>query len=207
MYSFTTSGGNVIIKDISNPNPSNQFTIATIDSVSTEVAWSYTREQDRVRLYVNGTELTPAKFGTILIDGVHCVSKSDFISKITTCLPSSYHVNSGGGESLSQAIEWSNNLETKTFIFADSAETKSFVIPAGYAVRHITFESVSTQNVRIGDTANGEELMADEEISAGVVLDVVRSICSTRSASRTIYVNSSAADITATILYTRFFKP
>lgn len=206
MYSFTTSGGNVIVENISNPNQFGQFNVATVVSTSSDVTWSYTLQEDKVKFFVLGVELTPAKFATIRINGVYCTSKSDFVSKITACLPYSYHLNSGSGGYLSQVVEASNNLETKTFLFADSAATKSFTIAAGYVIRSITFESAVTQNVRIGNTPNGEELMSDTEVVEDVALDVTISIPSTRAATRTIYINSSAGDIIATILYVKFFK-
>lgn len=97
--------------------------------------------------------------------------------------------------------------QTKTFPFADAAGTKTFVIPAGYVVRNAVFESASNQLVRIGDTANGEELLTDLDVVTGQPMDTSMSVCSTRAAARTIYVNSSVGDITVTITYTKFFKP
>lgn len=97
MYSFTTSGGNVIVKDISNPNPSNQTVVATVVSTSSDVTWSYTAEQDKVKFYVAGIELVPAKFATIQVDGSYCTSKADFVSKITACLSGAQYLNSGEG--------------------------------------------------------------------------------------------------------------
>lgn len=94
MYSFTTSGENVVIKNISNPKPTNQSVIATVASSSSDVTWSYTAGQDSVKFYVSGNELVPAKFTKVQIDGSYCTGKEDFVSKITTCLPASSHINS-----------------------------------------------------------------------------------------------------------------
>jgi len=99
MYSFTTSGGNVIVKDISNPNPSNQTVVATVVSTSSDVTWSYTAEEDKVKFYVAGIELVPSKFATIQVDGSYCTSKADFVSKIISCLSGAQYLNAGGGSS------------------------------------------------------------------------------------------------------------
>lgn len=96
--------------------------------------------------------------------------------------------------------------QTKTFAFADASNTKTFVIPIGYVVRNVVVESAAAQNVRIGDTDNGTEILNDLAVGADSVNDISVGICSTRAATRTIYMNSSAGDITVTITYTKFFK-
>lgn len=82
MYSITSSGGNLVIRNTGNPRPNNHFTIATVPATSTELTWVFSEDDSKVTLIVDGIKLQAVFFPQVSISGVACSNKADFISKI-----------------------------------------------------------------------------------------------------------------------------
>ncbi len=80
MYTFTASGANVVVRNVSNPKSTNQFTVATVPASKDSI--SYSVADDFVSINVGGYSLTPVRFGSVSIAGATPTSVADFIAKI-----------------------------------------------------------------------------------------------------------------------------